>query len=343
MKNIVSHRWIIALLMIILLSCQTSETVYAQKRPKVGIAFGGGGAKGAAEVGVLKVIEELGIPVDYIAGTSIGSIVGGLYACGYDAAFLDSMFSSQEWLELFSDREMDYKENIIKKKDGQTYVFGFPVGKNKNAKRGKFNFGAIRGDNIVELLDSLTALDDSISFDELQIPFRCVATDIETQTEVVLSSGNLPLCMRASMAIPGAFKPIYMNGYTLLDGGMLNNLPVDVVREMGADIVIAIDLTVNKRETKNKKWKNAKGIFRIVDWAISRPDLKKYNENRAAADIYINPDLEGFSATSFTPEHIKEMIQKGVEAAEKAMPELQELQKKVLRAKLTRYRNVAMK
>ena len=198
-------RLLILTTLFVLCLYMTAQTPSIIDRPKVGLVLGGGGAKGAAEVGALKVIEELNIPIDYIAGTSIGAILGGLYATGYRAEQLDSLFRSGLWMT----------------------------------------------DNVLELLDRLTETDEWIDFDELPIPFRCVAVDFDTQEEVVFRNGHLATAMRASMAIPGIYKPVLVDGKTLVDGGMVNNLPVDVVRDMGADIVIAIDLTQNKHKTRD--------------------------------------------------------------------------------------------
>ncbi|SFG16627.1 patatin-like phospholipase family protein [Prevotella sp. KH2C16] len=321
-----------------LLLCLAATGMSAQKasRLKVGLVLGGGGAKGAAEVGVLKYIEQSGIPIDYIAGTSIGSIVGGLYACGYRSAQLDSMFRSQEWLTLLGDRQEGLKGEVLKKVDGVTYIFGFPVGR-KNSKLADPSWGAIRGDHIIQLLDSMSGRRDSISFDALPIPFRCVATDYENHREVVLSSGWLARAMRASMAIPGAFKPVDIGGVELLDGGLLNNLPVDIVRAMGADVVIAVDLTQNKHEGEKprqmpKILENAKGdIAFLAKWALYRPDLVKYERNRSDADVYINPKLDGYGPASFTPAAISEMIEIGRRSGKKALSDLQELKLRVYR------------
>ena len=167
--------------------------------------------------------------------------------------------------------------------------------------------GMLRGDHIMELIDSCTNLPDSVNFDELNIPFRCVAYDMQNKKEVVMDRGNLPLAVRASMAIPGAFKPVRLNDMVLLDGGLINNLPVDVVRQMGADIVIAIDLTQHKKETRDI----SVGIGGLLDWVISRPDLIKYNQNVDSADIYINPILDGYGVTSFNRNSIEVMIDLG--------------------------------
>ena len=252
-------------------------------RPKVGLVLGGGGAKGAAEVGVLKVIEELHIPIDYIAGTSIGAILGGLYSTGYRAEQLDSLFRAGLW----------------------------------------------KTDNVLKLLDQLTGTGEWVDFDELPIPFRCVAADFDTQEEVVFHHGNLALALRASMAIPGAYKPVLIDGKTLVDGGMVNNLPVDVVKAMGADIVIAIDLTQNKHKTREFSLKDVTGIGGIFHWLVSRPDWKKYNENRAAADVYINPPLKGYSAASFSEKSIDSMMEIGERAARKQIRELKQVAERV--------------
>ena len=189
-------------------------TSFAQDRPKVGLVLGGGGAKGAAEIGVLKYIEEAGVHIDYIVGTSIGSIIGGLYSVGYRSQQLDSLFVNTDWENIFSE--------------------------------------SIAGtQQISNVFSDLLNLPDSVDFDSLPIPYRCVATDIINTEEVILQRGNLARAMRASMSIPGAFKPVKWEGKLLVDGGMLNNLPVDIAKKMGADIIIAIDLAQRKHENRD--------------------------------------------------------------------------------------------
>ena len=213
--------------------------------PKIGLVLGGGGAKGGAEVGVLKVLEEAGIRPDYIVGTSIGSIVGCLYAAGYTATELEEMFTQQEWLSLLTDRRADLSGEPYKVKDGVTYIFGFPVIDNNNP-----TFGVLRGGRVEEVLDSMLAAKGCVKFNCLPIPFRCVAASMMEAEEVVLSQGKLPRAVRASMAIPGIFKPVEIDGEKLVDGGMMNNLPVDVCREMGADFIIAVDLQQEKPKNR---------------------------------------------------------------------------------------------
>lgn len=251
--------------------------VQAQERPKVALVLGGGGAKGAATVGVLKYVEESGVPIDMVVGTSIGSIVGGLYALGYRSEQLDSLFRTQEWMDMFA--------------------------------------GSLMGDSIVRPLRQLTGDRGRIDFDQLPIPFRCVAVDVKRLSEVVLSEGDLAQAMRASMAIPLVFKPVKMDGMMLVDGGVLNNLPVDVARGMGADVVIAVDLTVNKHKGETP--------------SIFRPDQRKYQQNCRDADIYISPKLKGYGPQDFSPRKIAEMIVLGEKAGKAARKDLRKLKKRL--------------
>ena len=284
-------------------------------RPKIGLALGGGGAKGAAEVGVLKVLEEAGIHVDYIAGSSIGSIVGGLYAAGYSASELETMFRTQEWLSLLTDRKASLNNEPFKTIDGVTYVFGFPV-----IDRNSRGFGVMSGGRIEQVIDSMVSVKGCTDFESLKIPFRCVTTDIRTANEVILSKGVLCKALRASMAIPGIFKPVEYNGRLLVDGGMLNNLPVDV------------DLQQSEQQPRKKSDINAIsgiadlfGLGGILEWITNRPDISKYYENRKRADIYIHPDLPDADASSFGNKNAARMILAGTAAARKLLPELRTL------------------
>ena len=285
-------------------------------RQKIGLVLGGGGAKGAAEVGVLKVLEEAGVKPDYIVGTSIGSIVGGLYAAGYTATELETMFKTQEWLSLLTDRNAGLSNEPYITKNGITYIFGFPIIDNKS----KIGVGMIKGERIEHVLDSMLAAKGVKKIEKMKIPFCCVAADIHSAEEVVLSKGSVASAMRASMAIPGIFKPVKKGDCLLVDGGMQNNLPVDVAREMGAEYVIAIDLTQNKHETRSFSLKESWGIGGILDWLVSRPDWKKYNENVADANLYINPPLD-YDALDFQTEKIRKMIDIGYQTAKQMLAE----------------------
>ena len=295
-------------------------------RPRIGLALGGGGAKGAAEVGVLKVLEEAGIQVDCIAGTSVGAIVGGLYAAGYSAKELETMFQTQEWLSLLTDRKASLSNEPFETVDGVTYIFGFPV-----LDRNSSIFGVMRGGRIEEVLDSMLSARGCAEFEGLRVPFRCVTADIRTAREVVLKEGPVCRAMRASMAIPGIFKPVRLGDRLLVDGGMLNNLPVDVCRKMGADIVIAIDLQQSEQKPRRQTdlsilsmVADYLGVSGILEWITNRPDIEKYNVNRREADIYIHPLLPDADASSFGNKNAARMIQAGIDAARQQLPVLQQ-------------------
>ena len=293
-------------------------SVSGARRPKVALVLGGGGAKGAAEVGALKVIEQAGIPIDYIVGTSIGSIIGGLYSIGYRADDLDSLFVNQNWLKLFNDGRVHGQGRL-------------------HEVRGP---GLMKGRGVIQFLDTLISrrpqakalpgYPDSIDFNHLPIPYRAVACDINTGKTAVLASGSLSMSMRASMAIPGAFKPVRRDSLLMLDGGLVNNLPVDVARAMGADYVIAIDLTQNKHPDFQPK-SIRKSMPKATKWLRSRPDFVNYNRNRAQADVYINPTLKGYNVMSFKPKAIRAMIGLGEQAAKEKTSALKALKKKLLR------------
>lgn len=324
-----------ALLLLLLLGL--AGQAQERQRLKVGLVLGGGGAKGAAHVGVLRAIEQAGIPIDYIAGTSIGSIVGGLYACGVRAEQLDTLFRSQHWMKLLTDSK-SMTRNLPAWNDGDTlYLNGQPVRlfHQHKPKRLRRPGGMMKGYAVMVKLDSLTCQPDSISFDSLPIPFRCVAVDAVDGREVVLESGNLPLAMRASMSIPGAYKPIIIGDSTLLmDGGLLNNLPVDVVREMGADVVIAVDLSTGKPGKSPKDMKRGKTyVADYFNWKRARPYLRKYQRNTADADLHIHPDLKGYDAFDFTGKKIRKMLEIGDATGHAVMPRLQELRRQIYQGK----------
>lgn len=304
------------LVFLMLICCGLSVMAQQQNeggktRPKVGLVLGGGGAKGAAAIGILKELEREKIPVDYIAGTSIGAIIGGLYTQGYRADDLEKLFRSQNWLALLADRDTTLVGKVYKEEDGVIYVFGFPVRKKADADKNT-GFWMLHGDHVYNFLDSLVSRSPvQRGTVKKAIPFSCVAFDIRRQQEIVLDTGSLARNMRASMAIPGAFKPVQIDTLMLVDGGMGNNLPVDVVRKMGADIVIAVDLQQRKRDDYRSPFGFLKGLGGILDWLAERPDIKKYNVNRTKADLYINPDLGSYGVTDFNAKAIKDILKIG--------------------------------
>lgn len=304
------------LVFLMLICCGLSMMAQQQNeggktRPKVGLVLGGGGAKGAAAIGILKELEREKIPVDYIAGTSIGAIIGGLYAQGYRADDLEKLFRSQNWLALLADRDTTLVGKVYKEEDGVIYLFGFPVRRKADADKNT-GFWMLHGDHVYNFLDSLVSRSPvQRGTVEKAIPFSCVAFDIRRQQEIVLDTGSMARNMRASMAIPGAFKPVQIDTLMLVDGGMGNNLPVDVVRKMGADIVIAVDLQQHKHDDYRSPFGFLKGLGGILDWLAERPDIKKYNVNRTKADLYINPDLGSYGVTDFNAKAIKAILKIG--------------------------------
>ncbi|MBR6438121.1 MAG: patatin-like phospholipase family protein, partial [Bacteroidales bacterium] len=294
MKKIVLM--IVAVLMTGTANAQLDST--AVKRKKVGVVLSGGGAKGMAHIGVLKVLEKAGIPVDIVTGTSIGSIVGGLYAIGYNAHSLDSMVRTQDWTYVITDKEDLRKQSLLDRKKQNTYLFntGLTIG-----KRDMSAGGLIRGKNLAELFQKLfVGYTDSLDFNkDLKIPFACVATNIMDNSEVVFHSGRLPQAIRASMSIPAAFSPVRMGDMVLVAGGLKNNFPVDVARQMGAEVVIGITLN-----GKPKTAEDITGTMKIVGQIIDVNCVNKYDENKALSDLWMNVDPHGYSTASFTAEAI---------------------------------------
>jgi len=210
-------------------------------RPRIGLVLGGGGARGAAHVGVLKVLEELRIPVDYVAGTSMGSIVGGLYASGMSPQEIEGEILAMDWNDLFEDYPSREQRSFRRKRDDANYAVKAKPGFND----GKFQIplAYIRGQKFDLALNRLSLpMFEVKDFDRLPIPYRAVATDLETGKEVVLAKGTLAQAIRASMAVPAAFDPVEIDGRLLVDGGLANNVPVSVARDMGADVFIVVDV-----------------------------------------------------------------------------------------------------
>ena len=219
-----------------LLCISVHTTAQPGPRKKVGVVLSGGGAKGMAHIGALKVIEEAGIPIDYVVGTSMGSIIGGLYSIGYTPEQMDSMVRRQDWSFLLSDKIPRSEQNMAEREASEKYVFSLPFG--KNAKTQAVG-GLIKGQNLANLFSELTVgYHDSIDFNKLPIPFACVSENIVNGNEVNFHKGVLATAMRASMAIPGVFTPVRLDSMVLVDGGVVNNYPVNVARAMGADGVI---------------------------------------------------------------------------------------------------------
>ena len=292
-------------------------------RKKVAVVLSGGGAKGMAHIGVLKVLEKAGIPVDIITGTSMGSIIGGLYSIGYNANALDSMVRVQDWSYVITDKEDLRNQSLADRRKQNTYIFttGLTFG-----KRDMTAGGIIKGKNLAELFQQLcTGYTDSLDFThDLPIPFACVATDIIENSEVDFHSGWLPQAMRASMAIPAAFSPVRIGNKVLVDGGLRNNYPADIAREMGADIIIGV--------TVQGAPKNAEalgGTMSILSQIIDVNCKNKYDENLAITDLHLQVDTKGYGSASFSQAAIDTLIRRGEELAMKHWDDIIALKKRI--------------
>ena len=298
---------------------QTDSTTTGRKR--VAVVLSGGGAKGMAHIGVLKVLERAGIPVDIVTGTSMGSIIGGLYAIGYNANALDSLVRVQDWGYVISDREDLSNQSLSDRKKQNTYFINTNLGKkDKNAG------GIIKGKNLAELFQQLcVGYTDSIDFTrDLPIPFACVATNIIDNSEYDFHSGRLAQAMRASMAIPAAFSPVRIGDMVLVDGGLRNNFPADIARQMGADIIIGVTV-----QGPPKVAENLGGTMSIISQIVDVNCKNKYDENLAITDLHFPVDTKGFNAASFTPAAIDTLIRRGEEEAMRHWDQILALKKRI--------------
>lgn len=316
-------------------------------RPTVALVLSGGGAKGAAHIGAIERIEEFGIPVDMVLGTSIGGLVGGLYSVGYTTDELDSLMRGMDWGWAFSDKlsrdyisysDMKYKEKYLlsvpfyyekdyykmKLADENRFDTGgkrdiLHIGADnetgadflKNNILGSLPSGYIYGQNVSNMISSLTVgYQDSIDFQTLPIPFFCIATDMVSGKAKIWHSGKLNVAMRSTMSIPGIFAPVRTEGMVLVDGGMRDNYPTALAREMGADIVIGVDLAQDKRT-----YLQVNNIGDIIGQGIDMLGRDSYERNVNLPDVKIKPELSEYNMMSFSPQAIDVMIERGRKAA----------------------------
>jgi NTE family protein len=286
------------------------------QRKKVALVLGGGGAKGVAHIGVLKVLEEAGIPIDYVAGTSMGAIVGGLYAIGYTAADIDSLVSRQDWVALLSDKVERNSQSFPEKENSERYILTLPFGRKKEDRLIR---GVINGQNLQNLFSNLTiGYHDSVDFSTFPIPFACVAVDVVNGKEYIFREGSLPLAMRASMSLTPVFTPIRLDSMVLIDGGLNNNYPADVARRMGADIVIGVDLGTSDLKPLDKLHSPADILGQIV----ALHGYERYRQNGEDTELLLRPDTKPFNAASFTNEAIDTLIRRGEQEARRHWEEI---------------------
>lgn len=298
---------------------QAQNDTIRPPRLKVGVVLGGGGAKGAAHIGVLKYMEDMGIPVDYVAGTSMGSIIGGLYALGYSPDELTHLIADMRWSEYIGnkiDRSMMSEEARLR---NATMVLNVPFSLESLFDRdentsfiSQLPSAYVNNSSLINLFNNLcVGYQEDMDFNDLPIPFACVATDMITGDEVVLRNGSVPTSMRASMAIPGLFSPVAIGDKLLVDGGLVNNFPADVLSDMGADIIIGVEVTSNKDITIN----DLKSLPQLFARLVTNSTSAKRVENRSKCDVHIVPDISGFGMLSFTPEAIDTLVSRGYKRA----------------------------
>ena len=288
-------------------------------RLKVGVVLGGGGAKGASHIGALKYIEEMGIPVDYVAGTSMGSIIGGFYAMGYSPDELTQLIASMDWSQYIGnkiERPLTSKEMRERNSTLQLQVpfssDNFFDNDPSSSFISQLPSSYVNNSALINLFNDLcVGYQEEMDFNDLPIPFACVATDMITGEEVVLRSGSVPTAMRASMAIPGLFSPVVIGDKVLVDGGLVNNFPADVLREMGADIIIGVEVT----STKDVTIKDLKSLPQVFARLVVTSTSAKRVDNRAMCDVHIIPDISGFGMLSFTPDAIDTLVGRGYKRA----------------------------
>ena len=319
-------------------------------RPTVALVLSGGGAKGAAHVGVLQYLESAGIPVDLVVGTSIGGLTGGLYALGYPASQLDSIMRNMDWSMALSDKVPREYISYAESKYKERYVLSFPFfyssdvfqeqredqlrfsgarkryeeihlgaedggtasGLFKDNLVGSLPAGIVFGQNVGNVISSLTVgYQDSRNFAELPIPFACVASDLVSGTAKVWEKGQLNTALRSTMSIPGLFTPVRTDGMILADGAMRDNYPTALARELGADFIIGVDVSADSYD-----YGEINNLLDIIQSGIDMLGRDSYEENVSNTEVTIRPDIEGYGLLSFNREAIDSLIARGYKAAE---------------------------
>ena len=287
-------------------------------RPKVAVVLSGGGAKGFAHIGVLKVLEEEGVPIDIIVGTSMGSLVGGVYSIGYTASEIEAICKNQNWKSLIFD---EFPRLYLSKNDRelqQRYLFSLIIDEHRKIN---LPLGVIKGQNALNLLCGIAGnVPYAMDFSQLPVSYACVAANLESGQEVILNSGFLPTAMFASMAVPGVFQSPERDSMLLIDGGAINNFPVDVAKKMGADIIIGVDISYGFLD--RDKLKSMQNVFgQLVSFLNQSKDMI----NTELCNIVIKPDINGYSTASFVNEAVDTLISRGEAAANKMRTEIREM------------------
>lgn len=284
-------------------------------RPKVGVVLCGGGAKGFAQIRILKALDEAGVPIDYIGGTSIGSIIGALYAVGYDPDMIEKLVREQDWNQVLYDKFSEELMPIDRRMNERRYLATFPITNGKMKVKSAF----VEGVYVNMLLSRLMLPAHNIQdYSKLSVPFYCIATDVEHACQYEMTSGSLSRSVRASMSIPFLFQPVTIDGRLLIDGGMVNNFPVRNMKEHGADIIIGIDL-----EDGSIPASQIDNSLQLFTSLMNLSSLEESLYARSHCNIYIKPNLHGRDMLSFND--FDSIIQFGQDAADKFYPQFQRL------------------
>ncbi|MFY9241563.1 MAG: patatin-like phospholipase family protein [Polaribacter sp.] len=291
-----------------------------EKQPKVGLVLSGGGAKGFAHIGILKEIDSAGLQIDYIGGTSMGAIVGGLYAIGYSGLEIEKIVMDTDFMSLLRDRLSRNGSTFFEKEHGENTVVTLPV------SRGRIGLpiAISKGQNVLNLLAELLApIDNNADFSKLEIPFYCIATNVETGKEVILDNGFMPLALRASGSFPTLLNPVLLNDKLLVDGGVVNNFPVSHMKKKGLDVIIGVNVQseLHKREELNS-------AITILNQIIAYQIAEKTNLEKEGIDIYIHPEITDYTVMDFDDK--KDIIKIGSQSAKEYTKVFEELAKKQL-------------
>ena len=336
MIRFIKYAWILLLLFISQTAFSQDSTI-VNSRPKVGLVLSGGGAKGAAHIGVLKYIEEAGIPIDYIAGTSMGSIIGGMYALGYSPDEIRNIISSLDWDRLISNNVDRRKTSFIRKHESlnQSLIIPFSINTNEEelqsrSFRNSLPKGIVSGDNLINLFNSLAVgYSDSIAFSEFPTPFICIATNLINGEADILDKGIFTKSIRASMAIPVLFDPVKIGNTPYVDGGLVCNFPAEQCRAMGADYIIGVSMSPGLEENPD----NLSSILSQVKQLKEIITDKENGQYHKLCDIFIRPELKGVGMLNFNAESVARITQSGYESASEQKEKFDALKKKIFSKK----------
>jgi len=326
--NCLAYRWCPAILVAVLAMSASvgaqegtpGPGAASQERPRVGLVLGGGGARGAAHIGVLRELERLNIPIDAITATSMGAVIGGLYAAGKSPAELEQIVASTDWADGLSDEPDRGDLRLRRKQDEQHYPINLDLGLQRGEL--KLPLGLVQGQKLDLILRELTVDVSHVrNFDQLPIPFRAIAANIETGERHVLGEGDLATAIRASMSVPGVLAPARVDGHLLVDGGLVGNLPIDVIREMDVDVIIAVDVEFPLYAMEDLE--SAIAISEQMLTILIRKETVRQIESLSANDVLIRPQIGNYGSANFAD--ILTTIEPGAVATRDAEPQLQAL------------------